>query len=129
MKARIITAQPLALLYRLEENTVLTMVLANLNIQVKTIAPHDLSQSVGFLAGMGGVQNAPFDGTVLETPLMLMANFSENLLDTTLAALREQGVKTGFKAVVTPHNQAWTVEALLAELQREKEEIEKGTAQ
>ena len=128
MKARVILAKPLALLYNLEQNAALLVILANLNIETKIIAPQDLSQSVGFLAGLGGQRHAPFIDIAPETQMMLMANFSDQLLDTVLAALREQGITTGFKAIVTPHNQAWTVEDLLKELQREKEEIEKGRA-
>ena len=93
-------ARPLALLYGLPESTEtgrgVRAALEEQGFSSKEIAPEQLLQPVGALAGLGG-KAAPLD------------------------ALREAGVHVPLKAVVTKHNKTWSVLALLEELQRERE--------
>ena len=130
MKAHIAGAQkPLALLYRLPEalpgGAALRAALAALGIGWAEVDDEKLSCSVGFLAGMGGRQAAPYKGEAPDTKLLLMSGFQKKQLSALLDALREAGADIPLKAVVTKHNKTWSALELLAELRREKAEVEK----
>ena len=87
----------------------------------KEIAPEQLLQPVGALAGLGGKAAPLYSGEAPDAQLLLMSNFTSPQLNAVLDALREAGVHVPLKAVVTKHNKTWSVLALLEELQRERE--------
>ena len=118
-------ARPLALLYGLPESTEtgrgVRAALEEQGFSSKEIAPEQLLQPVGALAGLGGKAAPLYSGEAPDTQLLLMSNFTSPQLNAVLDALREAGVHVPLKAVVTKHNKTWSVLALLEELQRERE--------
>lgn len=118
-------ARPLALLYGLPESTEtgrgVRAALEEQGFSSKEIAPEQLLQPVGALAGLGGKAAPLYSGEAPDAQLLLMSNFTSPQLNAVLDALREAGVHVPLKAVVTKHNKTWSVLALLEELQRERE--------
>ena len=61
-----------------------------------------------------------------KTSLIVFCNVSEKHFDKLLFLLRNSGITTDYKAVMTDTNCKWTVTRLLAEMEREKISIQKG---
>ena len=93
-----------------------------LHFAARAIAPGDAGQAVGALAGLSAgapVEKLPA-GYALPEVLIFSGDAGE-ALDVFLAAYREAGIEPiALKAVVTPHNTAWSVRALVEELQKER---------
>ena len=110
-------ARPLALLYGLPESTEtgrgVRAALEEQGFSSKEIAPEQLLQPVGALAGLGGKAAPLYSGEAPDAQLLLMSNFTSPQLNAVLDALREAGVHVPLKAVVTKHNKTWSVLALL----------------
>lgn len=117
------TRVPRVLLYGLPKETpagsAAREILAGLGIAVTEIAPYQLLQPVGVLAGYGGEPAQLYFGRAPQEPVLVMADFSSAQLDGLLAALRNGGVRIPLKAVLTETNQNWSLLALIEELQRE----------
>ena len=94
-------------------------IFAALGIAVTEVAPYQLLQPVGVLAGCGGEPAQLYFGRSPQEPVLVMAGFSSVQLDGLLAALRGAGVSIPLKAVLTEHNRNWSLLALMEELQRE----------
>lgn len=92
---------------------------AALGIAVTEVAPYQLLQPVGVLAGMDGEPAQLYFGRAPQQPVLVMAGFSSAGLDGLLSALRSGGIRTPLKAVLTETNQNWSLLALIEELQRE----------
>lgn len=111
------------LLYGLPDETpagsALRKICAALRIAVTEVAPYQLLQPAGLLAGCGGKPAALYFGRAPQQPVLVMAGFSSALLDELLAALRRGGVCIPLKAVLTQTNQSWSMLALMEELGRE----------
>lgn len=116
MKARVIPTTPTALYYALGQES---------GVQAREILPRQLSQPVGLLAGGSGKAAAPDPAPAPAVSLLLMADFSEELLNGVLDDLHAANEQVSLKAVVTKHNRTWSVRALIEELLREKNEMEK----
>lgn len=104
-----------------------------LGFQWKRVDARDRSRTLGELAGIAGfssaagTHNAPLSPLLAPLPeLLLFSGVSDEALDRFLAAYRQEGIApVALKAVLTPANVRWTLEALLAELYRERAELEK----
>ena len=59
------------------------------------------------------------DETAIPVPMLVFCGLSSERLDAVLAALRRKGVRIPHKAVLTPHNAAWTPVQLFSELDEE----------
>ncbi len=59
------------------------------------------------------------DETAIPVPMLVFCGLSSERLDAVLAALRRKGVRIPHKAVLTPHNAAWTPVQLFSELDKE----------
>lgn len=94
-------------------------ILARLGIAVTEVAPYQLLQPVGLLAGYEGEPAQLYFGQAPRQPVLVMAGFSSAQLDGLLAALRRAGIAIPLKAVLTGTNQNWSLLALIGELQRE----------
>ena len=68
---------------------------------------------------------APVDAPFGEE-LLVLAQLSEGQLDALLAQLRQQRCSIALKAVLTPTNAGWTVQALYEELCRERAAFDAG---
>ena len=118
-------ACPLVALYGLdaesERGATVRGVMANLGIAVRTIAPANLNDPVGAVAGMVGMHPArvPYAGEAPEDEFMLVCNCSSAQLDEVLSALRAEGASVAHKAQVTQFNRLWPVCKLMEEVGRE----------
>lgn len=85
----------------------------------------ELAEIVGFPeAGKPGAPVAPLLAPLPE--LLIFSGVSDEALDGFLAAYRQEGIApVALKAVLTPANVRWTLEALLTELYRERAELAK----
>jgi len=121
-------ARPLALLYGLGADTpeggTLHALLRAMGVPAREIAPAELSQTVGMLAGLGGETKKPYTGPAPSGPMLVFHAFSETQLDSLLDAMRAAKLHIPYKAVLTPHNQNWSAAALLDELKQEHAAME-----
>ncbi len=123
MQSGVNTALPCVLLYGLPRDThaggAARAVFTGLGATVREVAPEQLLCPVGALAGCGGPFGPRFFGKAPEEPGLVMAGFSRAMLDAALGALRKSGVSIPLKAMLTPHNQDWSMLELIGELRRE----------
>jgi hypothetical protein len=124
--------EELVLLYQLDASTEKGLkareILSRLNIRVKTVKSEMLSQSIGHLAGLPGYKPAAsdYDGELIPDEVMLMKDLSDSRIDRLLKDFRAGGVsQIALKAVVTPHNQSWTLLELISELRSEHQIMER----
>lgn len=123
--------QPTALLYGLPAETragdAARAILQQLGVAAKEVTAQQLLQPVGALAGLWQAPAAPlFFGKAPDGPVLVAAGFMPEQLDLLLAALRGQRISIPLKAVLTPHNQSWSLLALIEELQREHAAMHAG---
>ncbi len=87
----------------------------------------ELAEISGFLPAAAGKSAAPASSLLAPLPeLLLFSGVPEETLDLFLAAYRQEGLEpVTLKAVLTPVNVRWTLDALLAELFRERAEFAK----
>ena len=97
-------------------------------IRICPVTPEQTGQRVGFLAGIKGWEQET--GEPVQPPgisVLVFSGLPRVKLDLALSALRRAGVpQTVYKAVVTADNAGWTFAALCAELERERQAVEKG---
>lgn len=116
---------PMVALYGLDAGTrrgdAVRAVMAGLGIRVRTIAPADLNDLVGAVAGLPGMRpcGRPYEGPVPDDEFMLVGAMPGPLLDELLAALRANGASVAHKAQLTAHNRLWPVRVLMEEVARE----------
>lgn len=109
-------------------NRMLKSVLVRLGVRIKNIGPDQVTEKVGYLAGLPGYkteqevlsgelnEEMPFIGQ----DVLVMKNFTSGRIDVLLAALRKAGVpKIALKAVLTPQNADWSFYQLYQELVKE----------
>ncbi len=118
-------ARPMVALYGLdaesERGQAVRAVMDKLGIAVRTIAPANLGDPVGSVAGMVGLHpsRTPYEGEAPEGEFMLVCNCSSAQLDGMLAAMREANASISLKAQVTPYNRLWPLRKLMEEVARE----------
>ena len=106
----------------------LKMVAMFLKVQLRPVAPVDLQQPLGYLAGLKGYEAAevytgPTEGLA---EMLLLCGFDRPLLDRLLVAIKKSPLKqVALKAMLTPHNVSWSGLALLKELTEEHEAMNK----
>ena len=102
----------------------LTLAAEATGAEICVVAPADFSQSVGALLGV-----FPQEKSVCLTPfreeMLLMSGFDRGKMEAFLDNLKQRGVSIPFKAMVTPTNLFWHCDALLAELKKEREQLER----
>ena len=90
-----------------------------LGITVKDVKQPQWGQTVGALCGLDSMKETPPKAQV-GGEMMVMAFFSDWLMDDLFAALRRNGIEPArLKAVLTPVNRAWTCGQLYAALRSE----------
>ena len=123
MKARVVRRAPLALAYGCADDERLREVFAAMGAQVRVLKSEDWGTRLGVLAGEAG----PAGGAEAAAPqpsVLVVAYFTDALLDKALAALRTAQLAFDYKAALTPTNRTWTLQMLLEELKRERAHIE-----
>lgn len=124
-KARAAQQAPLVALYGLdaasERGAVVRSIMDELGIAVRTIAPANLNDPIGAIAGMVGMRPArvPYAGEAPEGEFMLVCNCSSSQLDKLLAAMRDANASIAHKAQVTQFNRLWPLRKLMEEVARE----------
>lgn len=98
-------------------------ILGAMKIRVQSVRVEDFRQTLEDLAeGKREESVQPYREQGPEESLILMCGFSEKQMDKFLAALKKKQIRSDYKAVLTPTNQAWNVLRLYAEMAREKAE-------
>lgn len=93
-----------------------------MGIRCRAVAPDEVTQPVGYLAGLPGQSASPrpLSLPVLTEPVLVLCALSRERMDTLFAAMRQAGTPPpNRKAILTPTNMGWTLAALYDELGRE----------
>ena len=114
-----------------ERLAALRLICMMLKVQLRPVAHEQLTQPVGYLAGVPGVQPATesYAGDEAHEEMLVMCGFMRSDLDRLLAAIRKsklQSVK--LKAMLTQHNALWSGLELQRELAQEHEYMSKKDA-
>ena len=124
MKARIRPLAPCALVWNYPDTEPGFAALADAcraeGLALTPVTPADTGRTIASLCGGPGAASAP--AIEANYPAALIMNGLDRArLDSFLTRLRAGGVSIPLKAMVTPTNQSWTLAALLAELEQERE--------
>lgn len=98
-----------------------------LGMRMKTVAPSEYSQPVGYLAGIKEIppSSIPYEGPEFEKEMLVMGGLTSARIDAVIQILRKTGVgRIDYKAVVTPTNQVWDALRLYEEIAREHEAMQ-----
>lgn len=101
-------------------------VLVRMGIRIKNIAPEQVMQQVGYLAGLPGFEEQAIVGELplVDEEILVMKDFTSQRLDELLFNLRKSGVeKIQLKAVLTESNSKWTFFQLYQEIKEEHEKM------
>lgn len=122
-------------------------VMVRMGIRIRNVAPEQVLETVGFLAGVDGYSSLGSAETdrerlreadrsqetdrgelpVIPEQVLVLKQFSGSRLDELLMNLRKAGVpKIRLKAVLTEHNSGWTFYKLYQELKEEHEAMTAG---
>ncbi len=83
------------------------------------------SEQVGYLCGFKGFKPSGKESESVSEEILLFSGYDNKSLNRLLAQIRANGGGVKLKAIVTQHNQSWTVKALEEELLKEHETMEK----
>lgn len=95
----------------------------SLKMRIVQVKKKDYLQSVGYLAGVKGMEEKPekYEGEELEKEMMVFAGLGSQKLDEALKAMRKAGIRVEYKAILTETNCTWSVPELYRELAVEHE--------
>ncbi len=106
------------------ENKKLKTVCDKVGLRLKKVSPMEYAQPIGSFVGLAEKVEVSETEMALDGQMLVFASVSDRQLDAVLSGLRTVRVGIGsFKAMVTPTNAAWTANALLEELKKEREEL------
>lgn len=117
---------PLVLFYVRDQKKVqqIAALCRELGFRAKRLYPNAVNQQVGALAELKPPAKPAGDSAPAGYQLpeiMIFSEFAGDALDLFLAAYKRAGIEpVALKAVVTPHNTAWSLYALAEELKRER---------
>lgn len=101
-------------------------VLVRMGVRIKNITPEQVTQTVGYLAGIEGYPESEIPEVlpVIEEEMLVMRGFTSRRMDELLMNLRKAGVpKIALKAVVTESNCGWSFYHLYEEIREEREKM------
>lgn len=102
-------------------------VLVRMGIRIRNVAPDQVLEQVGALAGMPGFRLQEERGTalaVIPQKMLVMYRFSSQRMDELLRNLRKAGVpRIDLKAVITESNCQWTFYHLYEEISEEHRQM------
>ncbi len=95
------------------------------NLSYQVIREEDRQETIGFIAGYTGFEKKKevqkSESAQKSPEVLLFSALSEEQLDHFLEGYRNMGIEpVGLKAVVTKHNEQWTLDELIQELIRER---------
>ena len=100
--------------------------LVRMGVRIKNITPEQVTQTVGYLAGIEGYPESEIPEVlpVIEEEMLVMRGFTSRRMDELLMNLRKAGVpKIALKAVVTESNCGWSFYHLYEEIREEHEKM------
>jgi hypothetical protein len=98
-----------------------------LGVQVRHVKEEEYANTLGALCGRRvkvkqNIEESALGHSVLEDEMLVMAEFTEELLERFLKEFKTMHIEpVRLKAVLTEHNQAWTSYALHQELCKERD--------
>ena len=108
--------------------------LIRMGIRIRNIAPEQVNEQVGALAGIAGFEKAnakpatdPNTAAKLQEEMLVLCNFSEARLDALLQGMRRSGIRIALKAMLTESNASWTFLQLYEELLKEHARMTNAT--
>lgn len=107
-----------------ERLSALRLLCMMLKVQLRPVAREQLTQPVGYLAGVPGVEAAAesYAGDEVQEEMLVMCGFMRSDLDRLLAGIRKSKlVSVKLKAMLTQHNALWSGLELQKELAQEHE--------
>lgn len=116
------------LAYRIrgEKRKQLKKICGELAIGFSLVSPAEYGEAIGALAGFPGMEKrgSVCTGAGVAGELLVFCGLDDAALDEFLDACKREGMEpVACKAVLTPHNAAWSGETLYAQLLREREGI------
>ena len=106
----------------------LRLICMMLKVQLRPVPREALTQPVGYLAGVPGVEPSAesYSGDEAREEMLVMCGFMRSDLDRLLAAIRKSRlVNVKLKAMLTQHNALWSGVELFKELAQEHEYMSK----
>lgn len=118
------------LVYRVkgEKRKQLKKICGELGIALSVVSPAEYGEAIGALVGFPGMkkQGRMPTGAGVGAEMLVFCGLDDAALDEFLDACRREAVEpTACKAILTPHNAAWSGEQLYAQLVREQKSMEK----
>ena len=118
-----------------KQEMMMKSVLVRMGVKIRNVAPDQVMESVGYLAGVPGFEKRE----VLQQPeaeekipqiteqMLVMKDFTSRRIDTLLLNLRKAKVpKTNLKAIVTEQNAGWSFYHLYEEIGEEHRRMNGG---
>ena len=118
-----------------KQEMMMKSVLVRMGVKIRNVAPDQVMESVGYLAGVPGFENRE----VLQQPeaeekipqiteqMLVMKDFTSRRIDTLLLNLRKAKVpKINLKAIVTEQNAGWSFYHLYEEIGEEHRRMNGG---
>lgn len=93
-----------------------------LRVQLRAVMRSEMAHSIGYLAGVNGVEPVAeaYAGEETKEEMLVMCAFTRPDLDRLLAAIKKSKLQqVALKAMLTPHNATWSAVKLATELQAE----------
>lgn len=117
--------KPLILCYGVDDDTSagIKKLAKPLGVSLLRVAPSAYALPLAaVVAGVGAKGNPP-ESALLPEPMLLFANLPQGMLEVLLDAMRRKGLRVSLKAILTPHNAAWTAYELYHELCAERKAL------
>lgn len=104
-----------------ERGKMLRRVIKELSFGIRVVAPEQLNNPVGYIAGLIGYRPSlqGFEGEAPACEFLLLCNLSNKQLDDFLMASKAVGVSVERKAMLTKFNKDWAFGMLIAEVAEE----------
>jgi len=100
---------------------------ARLRIRTVFISPEQYQTPVGTLAGYTKItpqSDMPNTDTLPQEGILVLCEFKNNRMDRLLQALRQNGMQSVYKAILTPSNASWSIMQLAHALMEERRQME-----
>ena len=100
---------------------------ARLRIRTVFISPEQYQTPVGTLAGYTKItpqSDMPNTDTLPQEGILVLCEFKSNRMDRLLQALRQNGMQSVYKAILTPRNAGWSIMQLAHALMEERRQME-----
>ena len=106
-----------------KQEMMMKSVLVRMGVKIRNVAPDQVLESVGYLAGVPGFEKREVSEKKLPEitePMLVMRDFTGRRIDTLLLNLRKAKVpKINLKAIVTEQNAGWSFYHLYEEIGEE----------